>query len=313
MSTPAAIARAEHYAAMAPAGAEAKVHTEQTSLAQVVIRGANEWICVTIGDRGTGRTTASAIRCFNSGGQPRKLLVRDIPHAIRTLYVGARTTPQTVELGPDELEQIRPGDRITAINGTQLPGGPVTVTRSLSKLLDASTPSIGIRTAHDTPANLYPDSTIDRGITLERDVPVEETAAAAALEVTPRAVSRTVNGVQLQYDGGAWWTADRRYEIRKAFGGLTECENSHPVRLTPALIQHAKDNAHTTWARQILDAVWAGKRGFVCEGGSEHSYEEWQCWDHREDDYALNRDLTHGDSWADIADSLTKAIAAGQA
>lgn len=312
MSTLPARNRAERYAYMAPAGAQVTVKNDGPTICQVVITGANEWICITIGDRGNGRTTATAVRAFH-GGQPRTVLVRDIPHAIRSLYVATRTTAQTVELGPHELDKIRPGDRITAINGTRLPGGPVTVTRALSKLVDAAAPSIGIRTAHNTPANLYPDSTIDRGITLERDVPVEEAAAAPALEVKPRAVTRTVNGIQLHHADGGWWTADRRYEIRKAFGGLTECENSHPVRLTPALVTHAQASSHTTWARQILDAVSQGKRGFICEGGSEHSYEEWQCWDHRADDYALNRDLSHGDSWMDIADTLTKAIAAGQA
>lgn len=227
----------------------------------------------------------------------------------------ADTPAQTIQLGPDQLDQIRPADRITAINGTPLPGGPVTVTRALSALSGTAALSIGIRAAHGTPANLYPDSTIDRSVTVERDVvaPAPATPAAPAA-AQPRTVSRTVNGIKLHSDGkGGWWTSDRRYEIRKGFGGMTECEASHPVRLTPELVQHARDNNAAAWAQPILWAAHNGKRGFICQGGSEHSYEEWACWDYRADDYALGGQLNHGESWAALADGLTRAIAAGQA
>jgi hypothetical protein len=316
VSTLAARARAEHYAYFAPAGAEVKISTEDhETIAQVTIAGADEWVCITIGDRGTGRTTASAIiSAWN--GEPRKILNRDIYSTLKGLRTKPVTTTQTIELGPDELDQIRPGDRITAVNGILIPRGPVIVTRALSVLSTGSTPSIGIRTAHHTPANLYPDSTIDRGLTVERDVvvaPQPTPAPAAPAAPQPRTITRTVNGVKLHSDGqGGWFTSDRRFEIRLGYGGTTECEADHPVRLTPDLIKQAQNNPATVWAQPILEAVREGKRGYQCPGGSEHTYNAWQVWDLKRGDYALNGDLSYCESWADAAEMLTEAIASGE-
>ncbi len=207
----------------------------------------------------------------------------------------------TLTLTPDRLNEVQPGDRLVGLNGSAL-SRPLTVVGALAEL-PGGVQAIALRTPHGTPANLYPDTHVDRGVTVERDEPTA---------VQPRRPAvRTFHGVRFASDGtGSWWTGDRRYEIRKGFGGLTECEADHPVRITRALAEHAHENRDTGWAQPILEAIRAGRRGFICEGGSEHSYDEWEVWDHQLSDYANGGRLNHAESFRDAADSLALFLAA---
>lgn len=84
--------RAEQYAKYAPAGASVEVTEETTAhgltIAQAVVRGSNETICVTISCRDDEpRTSASAAHWWNWSAKQTKVKVRDIPRNIRDLYI----------------------------------------------------------------------------------------------------------------------------------------------------------------------------------------------------------------------------------
>jgi hypothetical protein len=85
---------------------------------------------------------------------------------------------------------------------------------------------------------------------------------------------------------GDWVTEDGRFEVRHEFGGITLCEGPHPVRLTQAMIDHARANPRTLWAWPVLHAHALGRKGFMCEGEMEHDYDLWAVWDTQADDYA---------------------------
>jgi hypothetical protein len=84
--------RAEQYASHAPAGASVEVTEETTNhgltIAQAVVRGTNETICVTISSRDDEpRSRASAAHWWNWSGRQQKIKVRDISRNIRDLYI----------------------------------------------------------------------------------------------------------------------------------------------------------------------------------------------------------------------------------
>lgn len=201
----------------------------------------------------------------------------------------------TLKLTPADLDQVRPGDQLIALNGSVL-SRPLTVVTGLGPLPGSTTLAIQMTNPDGRPVNLYPDTHVDQHITISRP--------------DPRRATRTINGLRLSSDGaGSWWTSDRRYQIRTGFGGLTECETDHPVRLTPALVNQALRNRDTGWAQPILTALDGGKRGFVCPAGSEHSYDEWEVWDHHTGDYANGGALNHAETFKDAAGDLAAFLA----
>lgn len=58
---------------------------------------------------------------------------------------------------------------------------------------------------------------------------------------------------------------------------VTFCEDSHPVRLA----RRPEHYQGEPWERQI--AIRAGKRGYLCPGGMEHTYPVWVVFDANND------------------------------
>lgn len=206
-----------------------------------------------------------------------------------------------ITLTPDQLDQLRPGDRLTHINGADLLRA-LTVVAKLAPMPNRSgTLAVEMRTPQGTPAHLYPDTHVDTSVTIERDEP------APARPRRPRVASRRVAGLTFTSDGhGSWFTDDRRYEISRQIAGWTECEQDHPVKITPALLARARENRGTGWAQHILTAAGQGRSGYLCPAGTEHAYERWLTFDHR------TRDLTDGgyaDSFTEAAENLSLLIA----
>ena len=84
----------------------------------------------------------------------------------------------------------------------------------------------------------------------------------------PGTVRRTQHGLRLVRRNGEWHTEDGRYAIGEA-REITTCDEPHPMRISRADIEAAREQPYTSWGRVILDAVAQGKRGYLCDG-DEH-------------------------------------------
>ncbi len=115
-------------------------------------------------------------------------------------------------LNSHELNRLRRGDRIVQIDGRNV---DFTVVRPPHTLPNSTTVAIAVKAESGREANLYPDSNIERNVTVRRP---------------ERAVTRTVAGLKLRNSGDKHWTTvDGKYEIAYLEQGLSECENPHPM------------------------------------------------------------------------------------
>lgn len=203
---------------------------------------------------------------------------------------------ETFTVTPAQLDKLRPGDIVTHFDGVDV--GPITVTSHLARL-DNNGPIVlpGRYPSSTLPVHIYPDTMIAETITVTR--PAGPRPAGRQ--------TRNIDGITLVSAGGQTWrTEDGRYEITYSFGGYTECEEDHPVRITANLADAARQAQGTSWARPILAAIAAGKRGYRCPAGSEHPYDMWQVWDLKADDFAA--DLRACESFLDAATSLARYL-----
>lgn len=142
----------------------------------------------------------------------------------------------TLTLAPAELAQVRTGDLVTAIDGR-----PVSfkVTGRYGPV-NGGPPGIPLRrTDNGIRLHLYPDTHVERTITVERPV---------------RTATRTVDGVRFTRDGDQWSAAAGRYVVSYEEAGVTTCEQPHPVRE-------------------------ARGRGYLCQGAERHFYKSWMAID----------------------------------
>jgi hypothetical protein len=203
------------------------------------------------------------------------------------------TATETITVTADQLATLRRGDRVVRWNDNAMahtvkaPYGPVYEGSKVN--------AVGlVNDSNGVAANLYADTLGDAVLTVERP--------------RPRPAVRVVDGLRLVSAGDhTWVTADNRYVVRYGYGGVTECETDHPVKLTPALVKIANEMSNTTWAQPILDAVRNGQRGFICPAGSEHAYDCWQVWDNETDDYADG--LSYAESFDDASRNLAALVA----
>ncbi len=172
----------------------------------------------------------------------------------------------TLVLTRDRIGDLRAGDRIVGIDG-----------RATSMLvmagLDAGGPGVRLDPERPTVIDwyLYPDSHVADHVRVERPDPPRRQRVV-------RPARRTVDGVTFVSDGkGLWTTEDGRFAVHKDFAGYTECQHPHPVRLTPAMIEHAEAAGYTvSWAQPIITAARMGERGYWCPGFADHQNpDEW--------------------------------------
>lgn len=209
---------------------------------------------------------------------------------------------RTLTVARDHISTLAVGDRVVRVDDYDLPGRPV-VTVALGPVGTGSARAVRLVNDNGQGVNLYPDSGVAESVTIERD----DAPAPVAARPRRRAV-RHVGGVRLESDGaGSWWTTDRRFEIRFGYGGKSICETPHPVRLTRAMIEDARNAPGTRWAQPILFAAEHGRKGIYCGGGEEHPYDQWQAWDHQAGDYADGGQSC--ESFADAADCVYVAAA----
>lgn len=238
----------------------------------------------------------------------------------------------TLTLAGAQLDQLRPGDRIVAVDGHTLPR-----VREVAAALAPTTPASVARTIHGhtvtrpagPPAvrlvnpigqsiwNLYPDSV--QTVTIERETPESDPPAPEPDPVPEppakrkrRAVSRRHGVVLARRGRDGWFTEDGRFEVREEYELLTECENPHPVRIgsylrekiTAELRQGHYAYACGVFGQAAVDAVRAGRRGYHCEGGREHHYTAWNIWDHEHGDYLSGTNCAAYGTFADAARAL---------
>lgn len=148
------------------------------------------------------------------------------------------TQTQTLTLTHAELSRVRRGDRLTGIDGRTVsyrvtgPYGPVSGVGT----------ALGIpmeRTDNGITLNLYPDTHVERTITIERTV---------------RPVTRTIGGVVFTHTDGEWRADNGRYVIEYTEAGVTTCEFPHPVKLSNG-------------------------KGYLCPGQESHYYKQWMAAD----------------------------------
>lgn len=207
----------------------------------------------------------------------------------------------TLTITVDRLAEIRPGDRIVAIDGRPY---DFEVTGALAPIRPGATPGIRLATTSAADRYLYPDAHVAATVTVERPEPV------TPAPTVKRRTRRLIDGVTFEHQDGSWYAADRRYEIRYDEAGLTECDNAHPARLTPELVAWAKTVTHTDATIAILDADRRGLRGYRCPGMSEHTYYEWIIWDHKIDDF-LGHDTGGYDRFIDAAKTVAGQVLHG--
>jgi len=207
----------------------------------------------------------------------------------------------TFTVTPAQLNRLRPGDIITHFDDVEI--GPVTVTSHLARLDDNGPTCLpGTYPSSSTIVHIYPDTCLAEQIRVIR--PGVSTPAARRSVKT----KRTIDGVTfLRVGDRQWRTEDGQYEVVYGFGGYTECEENHPVRITAGVAAAARDAQGTSWARPILDAIAAGRAGYTCNAGSEHPYNVWHVWNLGGNDYADG--LTAFVSFNDAAKSLASYLA----
>lgn len=243
----------------------------------------------------------------------------------------------TLTIPKDRLDEVQPGDRLVAIDEVTLSVARV-FTGGPQRLWPNGLIGIPYEYGGVAAAYLYPDSLVERSITVEREgvepepvaeergmpiaaalspgtyIPEEETRPAdehgnrivPAPERPRRHAARVIDGLRLVSDGkGVWRTEDGAYEVRKGYDGMTFCEGPHPVRITPALAEAARQHSTRDWAGPILTALYLGKRGYLCPGEVEHENPQaWQVWDLTRESNVSPFEESRYDSFAEAARGL---------
>lgn len=206
----------------------------------------------------------------------------------------------TFTVTADQLTRIRPGDRVIGIDGEPT-STPITITAPIARLSGGGPMCLpGRIEGYSATVHIYPASHITESVTVDRPDPAPA-----------RRITRNIDGITLVSVGERQWrTDDGRYEITYAFGGFTECEEDHPVRITAALAAAAREAQGTSWTLPILAAIAAGRPGYTCRAGTEHAYSTWQVWDLHRNNYA--DDLSSCESFTDAARSLARHIDNGR-
>lgn len=241
----------------------------------------------------------------------------------------------TLTITRDHLDEVRPGDRLVALDD---------VTLGMTRVFTGTIRRVGRGQARGIPyrvedskieGHLYPDTHVERSIVVERPEPTpfgrcaecghrmeadENTCtpcteaerarldAALAPKKARKPVIRTIDGLRLVSRDGAWWTEDSRYEIRTNYGGITECDADHPVRITSAMRVEAQAHPTRAWAQPILSAIQSGKSGYYCYEGTEHQAPDtWIVWDHERNDYAGDFG-SHAESFTEAARYLARYL-----
>jgi len=99
--------------------------------------------------------------------------------------------------------------------------------------------------------------------------------------------TRILDGVRFtRQDNGVWISEDKdgRFRIESDEDNITECENEHPVRITPAIVKSVREQTRL-WCQAARFAVADGQRGYLCPGGQEHNYTTWHVWDDEKGDF----------------------------
>lgn len=186
------------------------------------------------------------------------------------------------------LLAVLPGQRIVAVNGERLPFALV--------VEEVVGNSVRVTPPHATSVEwrLYADQ---HKVEVEAAAPVVEPVVEPAPAKPARPAVRVVAGVRLvSQGGGTWQSEDGAYGVQRE-AAPTFCEDEHPVRITRSLIEWAKANPNDARAADVLWALRCDKRGYVCPGNEEHTYDVWTSW-------------AGGDGkWTDtIADSMEEAL-----
>jgi hypothetical protein len=164
----------------------------------------------------------------------------------------------TLTLSSDRYSELRPGDVITALDGHPLPE-PALVTATLRPIGGGTAMGVLLQPVGSTERYLYQDSLCV--VTVERPEPGPK---------PKRMGTRIVDGVRFTSDGQGTWTAGP-WSIAED-DALTTCENPHPVKLTPALVEWARVNPGQRGATEIQWAAARHARGYVCPGHATHLY-----------------------------------------
>lgn len=142
----------------------------------------------------------------------------------------------TLTIPRDRLfAELREGDRITAIDGTELPEPREVLVVRVRPYATDRHDAVALVNPHASGVewNLYPDSQVDRDVTIER----AELAPQPPVPTQPRMTRRTRHGLTLTnnrpVEGGrylrGWETEDRQYEIARGWA-MTYCDGPHPRR-----------------------------------------------------------------------------------
>ena len=209
------------------------------------------------------------------------------------------------------LLDVRPGDRVVAVNGRPLPWVLV-----VEEVLDGGR-SARVTPPHPTPVEwrLYADRDLDVQTATEpaptapEPQPAPEPLAAASKPRRPHRVpSKTVEGIRLLSGGGGHWASeDGRYGVQQEWG-LTFCEDQHPARLNADSRREVLANPRA-YSTAKVEAARRGARGYLCPGGQEHAYPVWTAWAPG----ARGADLSAADSMSEALDVLAAAIRAERA
>jgi hypothetical protein len=176
---------------------------------------------------------------------------------------------------------LRPMDKIAAVNGYELPE-PLTVgTVEPGKVrLIPNRESV-------VEWWLYEDQ---HTVVLVQPEPQPEPPAKPR-----RSPSRYVENLRLVSQGGKHWATSDNQTFVQREDGYTFCDAEHPVRITPALVEWARANPASDGAYEVLRAQREGKRGYVCGGSAEHTYDVWTV-------------MYQGEWLGDIADTFSEAL-----
>ena len=201
-----------------------------------------------------------------------------------------------------QLDQLAPGDTITAIDGRPL-RRPVTVAGRLARIDDGHGP-LAVRLVNPrgtaTVDNLYPDTHVHQNVTVEHPTP--QTPSTPRAPRAPRPAVRIIDGLRLISDGkGEWLTEDGQYGIGEGFA-VSQCTARHPVKLTAHAVEQARVQDPDYW--EIATAHSAQRRYYQCPGWIEHATRiGWQPFSTRGD---LGLDVSH--TFEDAARALAKAL-----
>ncbi len=79
--------------------------------------------------------------------------------------------------------------------------------------------------------------------------------------------------VLVSHGDGHWESEDGAWTIAHEQRGMTICDEPHPVRITPSMVEYATSHLDNPFSRDVVFAVRSGKKGYWCPGGTEHEGE----------------------------------------